>query len=57
MFTGNIIAISQTNIKRMLAYSSIAHAGYILMALVSFGKPGVPQTRSPRRCSTSWLTR
>lgn len=41
MFIGNIIAIAQTNIKRMLAYSSIAHAGYILMALVAFGKPDV----------------
>ena len=39
MFAGNVIAIAQTNIKRMLAYSSIAHAGYILMALVTFGKP------------------
>ena len=39
MFAGNIIAISQTNIKRMLAYSSIAHAGYILMAFVTFGNP------------------
>jgi len=34
-----LLAISQTNIKRMLAYSSIAHAGYILMALVAYGKP------------------
>jgi NADH-quinone oxidoreductase subunit N len=41
MLGGNLIAIAQTNIKRMLAYSSIAHAGYILMALVSFGTPGV----------------
>jgi NADH-quinone oxidoreductase subunit N len=41
MFAGNILAISQTNIKRMLAYSSIAHAGYILMAFVSYGKPTV----------------
>ena len=41
MVVGNIVAISQTNIKRMLAYSSIAHAGYILMALVSYGKPAV----------------
>jgi len=38
MFTGNLIAIAQSNIKRMLAYSSIAHAGYILMALVTFGQ-------------------
>jgi NADH-quinone oxidoreductase subunit N len=41
MFAGNVIAIAQTNIKRMLAYSSIAHAGYILMAFVTFGKPGI----------------
>lgn len=41
MFGGNLIAISQTNIKRMLAYSSIAHAGYILMAFVPFGDPEV----------------
>jgi len=39
MLAGNILAISQTNIKRMLAYSSIAHAGYILMAFVAFGNP------------------
>lgn len=37
MILGNVIAISQTNIKRMLAYSSIAHAGYILMAFVPYG--------------------
>jgi len=41
MIVGNVVAISQTNIKRLLAYSSIAHAGYILMAFVSYGKPGV----------------
>ncbi len=41
MIVGNIVAISQTNIKRMLAYSSIAHAGYILMALVTFGNSAV----------------
>jgi NADH-quinone oxidoreductase subunit N len=33
MAWGNIAAIAQSNIKRMLAYSSIAHAGYIFMAL------------------------
>ena len=43
MFLGNFVAIAQSNIKRMLAYSSIAHAGYMLMALVSFGVPGVAQ--------------
>ena len=41
MIVGNIVAISQTNIKRLLAYSSIAHAGYILMAFVAFGNPKV----------------
>ena len=35
MTLGNVAAIVQTNIKRMLAYSSIAHAGYILVALSS----------------------
>ncbi len=35
MALGNFAAIAQSNIKRMLAYSSIAHAGYILMALVA----------------------
>ncbi len=40
MTVGNIIAISQNNIKRMLAYSSIAHAGYILVAFVAGNKAG-----------------
>lgn len=35
MLTGNILAVSQTSLKRMLAYSSIAHAGYMLMAIVA----------------------
>jgi NADH-quinone oxidoreductase subunit N len=35
MLLGNIVAIVQTNIKRMLAYSSIAHAGYLLMGIVA----------------------
>jgi len=41
MILGNFVAIAQKNIKRMLAYSSIAHAGYILMALVPYGQPKV----------------
>jgi len=41
MIVGNLIAISQSDIKRMLAYSSIAHAGYILMAFVPYGNPEV----------------
>src|SRR3990170_78925 len=35
MFAGNLAALVQSNIKRMLAYSSIAHAGYILVALAA----------------------
>ena len=38
MTVGNVIAIVQTNIKRMLAYSSIAHAGYILIALTALSR-------------------
>jgi len=44
MVVGNVMAISQTNIKRMLAYSSIAHAGYILTGIVAgnaYGSNGV----------------
>src|SRR5687768_6159789 len=41
MILGNVVAIAQTNIKRLLAYSSIAHAGYILMAFVPYGNPEV----------------
>jgi NADH-quinone oxidoreductase subunit N len=41
MILGNVVAISQTNIKRMLAYSSIAHAGYMLAGLASGTQYGV----------------
>lgn len=41
MILGNVFALTQGNIKRMLAYSSIAHAGYILMALVPYGNKAV----------------
>ncbi len=37
MIAGNVLAIAQTNIKRLLAYSSIANAGYLLMAFVPYG--------------------
>jgi proton-translocating NADH-quinone oxidoreductase chain N len=43
MTLGNLVAISQRNIKRMLAYSSIAQAGYILIGLVSVN-PDLSQT-------------
>ena len=41
LILGNTVAIAQRNIKRMLAYSSIAHAGYILMAVAALGGMGV----------------
>ncbi|RKU15556.1 NADH-quinone oxidoreductase subunit N [Candidatus Poribacteria bacterium] len=41
MTVGNVIAIAQTNIKRMLAYSSIAHAGYILIGLAAANNDGI----------------
>jgi NADH-quinone oxidoreductase subunit N len=37
MFAGNLLALFQTNIKRLLAYSSIAHLGYLLVAFLSSG--------------------
>src|SRR6202522_2401136 len=41
MFVGNLAAIVQSNVKRMLAYSSIAHAGYILVAFAAATVYGV----------------
>ena len=40
LILGNVVAISQQNVKRLLAYSSIAHAGYTMMALAAAGSPG-----------------
>jgi len=40
MFYGNITALAQTNIKRMLAYSSIAHAGYMLLGVAAMSRQG-----------------
>ncbi len=41
MTLGNTVALTQKNIKRLLAYSSIAHAGYILMGLVALTSLGI----------------
>ena len=41
MFVGNLGALRQRNIKRMLAYSSIAHAGYLLVAFTAFSAEGI----------------
>lgn len=40
MIIGNVIAVSQTSFKRMLAYSSISHAGYMLMAIIACNTTG-----------------
>jgi NADH-quinone oxidoreductase subunit N len=40
MIVGNIIAITQTSVKRMLAYSSVAHAGYILTGVIAANAAG-----------------
>src|SRR5262252_3363314 len=44
MTVGNFAALTQTNIKRMLAYSSIAHAGYVLIGVVAGTARGVTAT-------------
>jgi len=41
MTVGNVVAVRQTNIKRMLAYSAIAHGGYILVGLVANSRAGL----------------
>jgi len=46
MAVGSIIAIAQTNIKRMLAYSSIAHAGYALLGVIAGTPEGLASTMS-----------
>jgi NADH-quinone oxidoreductase subunit N len=44
VIVGNLAALPQTNAKRLLAYSSVAHAGFILMALIAWA---LPQSVSP----------
>ncbi|MGQ9849184.1 MAG: NADH-quinone oxidoreductase subunit N [Aggregatilineaceae bacterium] len=41
MILGNVVAIVQSDLKRLLAYSSIAHAGYILIGVAATGTPAV----------------
>src|SRR6184192_3700314 len=45
MTIGNVVAIAQNNVKRMLAYSSIAHAGYALVGFVAAGAATNPEQR------------
>jgi NADH-quinone oxidoreductase subunit N len=41
MIVGNLAAVTQTNVKRMLAYSSIAHAGYALLGILAMSEMGL----------------
>jgi NADH-quinone oxidoreductase subunit N len=41
MFVGNLLALLQTSLKRLLAYSSIAHLGYLLVAFLAGGEPAL----------------
>ena len=48
MIVGNVAALVQDNIKRLLGYSSIAHAGYLLVGLVAAQRRAPGETRGPR---------
>jgi NADH:ubiquinone oxidoreductase subunit 2 (subunit N) len=49
MVVGAVVALTQTDVKRMLAYSSIAHAGFLLV-----GSSPPTSRASPACCSTCW---
>ena len=52
MTAGNLVALVQNNIKRMLAWSSIAHAGYLMLGVVTLISPsagGSLSRQTPRR--------
>jgi len=57
MFVGNVLAVVQKGIKRMLAYSSIAHAGYMIAGLVAVIRPstGVGPVSAPNQAVTAIL--
>jgi len=46
MTIGNVVALTQVNVKRMLAYSSIAHTGYIMAGLAAFANAGDAEIRA-----------
>jgi len=46
MTVGNVVALTQTNVKRMLAYSSIAHTGYIMAGLAAYAHATDPEIRA-----------
>lgn len=54
MTVGNIAAIVQNNVKRMLAYSSIAHAGYALVGFIGAGMAKTPEARDAAIASVAF---
>src|SRR6266436_2629610 len=54
MSVGNVVAIVQNNVKRMLAYSSIAHAGYALVGFVAAGAATDPEQRNAALTSVTF---
>jgi len=54
MTVGNIVAIMQTNVKRMLAYSSIAHAGYAMVGFIGAGAAKSPAERDAAIASVAF---
>lgn len=54
MTIGNVVAIVQNNVKRMLAYSSIAHAGYAMVGFVAAGATDDPAVRSAALASVAF---
>src|SRR6202171_3192506 len=41
---GNLVALAQSNVRRLLAYSAVAHAGYTLLGLIAGGRDGFSAT-------------
>ena len=44
VLVGNLVALAQSNVRRLLAYSAVAHAGYTLLGLVAGGREGFGAT-------------
>ena len=55
LLLGSVLAVVQTNVKRMLAYSSITHAGFILVAVYAAASPGDLAGNGPLRGSEAFL--
>lgn len=55
MFVGNLLALMQTNVKRMLAYSGIAHSGYMLVGIIA-GPIGLQTAHSINRDGASFTS-